>query len=65
MGLVFFRFLFGALLLVAMGCFAASLITGNLAWRRRGVAILKWTLLAAVAFFAILMVPIWLEPKGA
>lgn len=57
MGFLFFRILFGILLLTAMGCFAASLVTRDLAWRRRGVLILKWTLIAAAAFFAVLLIP--------
>ncbi len=54
-----FRFIFGGLLLAAMFCFGASLITYNPAWRRRGIVILKWTLAAVVIFFAVLL---WQRP---
>lgn len=54
--MVLFRFVFGLLLFAAIGCFGMSLVTRDLAWRRRGIAILKWTVLAAVGFFAVLIV---------
>ena len=54
--MVLFRFVFGLLLIAAMGCFGMSLVTRDPKWRRRGVLILKWTLLAAVGFFAVLIV---------
>jgi hypothetical protein len=43
------------LLLVAAGaCFALYAGTGNLKFRRIGLVVLKWTLLAALGFFAAL-----------
>jgi hypothetical protein len=53
---VLFRFVFGLLLLAAIGCFGMSLVTRDPKWRKRGIAILKWTLLAAVGFFGVLAV---------
>mgnify|MGYP001764708667 CR=1 FL=1 len=50
-----FRIVFGLLLLASIGCFVAYIGTRQLAWRQRGIAILKWTLLAAFGFFAVLI----------
>ncbi|MEK8025668.1 MAG: hypothetical protein RLY78_575 [Pseudomonadota bacterium] len=50
-----FRLVFGLLLVAALLCFAFALATGQGVWRRRGVLLLKWTLLAAAGFFAVLM----------
>ena len=49
----------GALLvlLAAAGiCFALHAATGNPKYRRLGLAILKWTLVAAVGFFLVLFI---------
>jgi hypothetical protein len=44
------------LLLLAAGvCFAFYAGTGQPRWRRWGWVILKWTLLAAAGFFAVLI----------
>lgn len=51
-----FRLVFGALLLASAVCFAIYISTRELVWRQRGVVILKWTLLAAFGFFAVLLV---------
>ncbi|MBU6259242.1 MAG: hypothetical protein KGL18_12960 [Burkholderiales bacterium] len=50
-----FRLVFGLLLVAGVLCFAMYIGTGQVAWRRRGVVIVKWTLLAALAFFAVLI----------
>jgi len=50
-----FRLVFGLLLVSGVLCFAMYIGTRQLAWRRRGVIIVKWTLLAAFAFFAVLI----------
>ena len=36
-------------------CFAMSIATGQAVWRRRGVVIVKWTVVAGLAFFAVLI----------
>jgi hypothetical protein len=51
----FFRLVFGALLLAGAVCFAMYIGTRQLVWRRRGVVIVKWTLIAAFGFFAVLI----------
>ena len=50
-----FRLVFGLLLLAGLLCFAMYIGTGQTAWRRRGLVIVKWTVLAAFGFFAVLI----------
>jgi hypothetical protein len=50
-----FRLVFGLLLVAAVLCFAMYIGTGQVVWRRRGVVVLKWTVLAALGFFAVLI----------
>lgn len=54
--MVLFRVLFGLLLLASVLCFAMYIGTRAPAWRLRGLALLKWTLIAAAAFFGVLIV---------
>jgi hypothetical protein len=39
-----------------VACFALYIATGQVVWRKRGVVIVKWTLVAALGFFAVLIV---------
>jgi hypothetical protein len=50
-----FRLVFGLLLVSGLLCFAAYVATGNQAWRRRGIVIVKWTVIAGLGFFAVLI----------
>jgi hypothetical protein len=50
-----FRLVFGDLLVAGILCFAAYVATGQAVWRRRGLVIVKWTVLAALGFFAVLV----------
>jgi len=50
-----FRLIFGLLLVGALLCFAMALGTGQPLWRQRGVLLLKWTLIAALGFFGVLI----------
>ena len=50
-----FRLVFGLLLLAGLLSFAMYIGTGQVVWRRRGLVIVKWTLLAAFGFFAVLI----------
>jgi hypothetical protein len=43
------------LLAATVLCFALHALTGVVAWRRRGLTILKWTVLVGLAFFALLL----------
>lgn len=49
------RLVFGLLLAAGVLCFALYVGTGQVAWRRRGVLIVKWALIAAGGFFAVLI----------
>jgi hypothetical protein len=49
------RLVFGLLLLAGLLCFAMYIGTSQVVWRRRGLVIVKWTLLAAFGFFAVLI----------
>ena len=53
--MLLFRLVFGLLLVASVLCFAMFIGTGQAVWRRRGVVVLKRTLLAAAAFFAVLI----------
>ena len=50
-----FRLVFGLLLVAGILCFAMYAGTGQTVWRRRGVLIVKWTVVAALGFFAVLI----------
>jgi hypothetical protein len=50
-----FRLVFGLLLLAGLLSFALYIGTGQAVWRQRGLIIIKWTVLAAVGFFAVLI----------
>ncbi|MBX3600201.1 MAG: hypothetical protein KIS83_21595 [Rubrivivax sp.] len=50
-----FRLVFGLLLVSGLLCFAMYIGTGQLVWRRRGIVIVKWTVIAALGFFAVLI----------
>lgn len=53
--MLLFRLVFGLLLVASVLCFAMFIGTGQPVWRRRGLVVLKWALLAAAAFFAVLI----------
>jgi hypothetical protein len=50
-----FRLVFGLLLLAGILCFGMYVATSNPVWRQRGLVIVKWTVLAALGFFAVLI----------
>jgi hypothetical protein len=50
-----FRLVFGLLLVAGIACFAAYIGTGNAVGRQRGIVVIKWTVLAALGFFAVLI----------
>lgn len=53
--MVIARLLIGLLLFAAIVCFAFSIATGQVHWRRRGIVIVKWTQIAGLAFFGVLI----------
>ena len=52
--LIFRAFVFFLLVASAL-CFAFYLGTGNAGYKRWGLVVLKWTVVAALAFFAVLL----------
>jgi len=53
--MVLFRLVFGLLAVAGLLCFAAYIATGQPGWRRWGIVIIKWTLIAVLGFFAVLI----------
>jgi hypothetical protein len=53
--MLIFRLVFGLLLVAGLLCFAAYIATRNPLWRQRGLVIVKWTVLAGLGFFAVLV----------
>jgi hypothetical protein len=54
--MLLFRWLLILLMLAAGACFALFAITGQPRFKRYGLLILKWTLVSAFGFFAVLTV---------
>jgi hypothetical protein len=50
-----FRWIVLLLLVAGILCFAMYIGTGDVRWRQRGLVIVKWTVLAGLAFFAVLI----------
>jgi hypothetical protein len=50
-----FRLVFGLLLIVSLVCFAMFVATNQPLWKRRGLIVFKWTIIAALGFFAVLI----------
>ena len=50
-----FRLVFGLLALAGILCLAAYIATGHPVWKVRGYVILKWTVLAGLGFFAVIL----------
>ena len=53
--MMIFRLIFGLLLVSGLLSFALYIGTGQVVWRQRGIVIVKWTLIAAFGFFAVLI----------
>ena len=53
--MLLFRLVFGLLLVAGLLCFALYIGTRQPVWRQRGTVIVKWTVLAACGFFAVLI----------
>ena len=49
------RWIFMLLAVAAVVCFAFYIATGEMRYRRIGLLILKWTVTAGLAFFAVLI----------
>ena len=53
--MMIFRLVVGLLLFAAVVCFAFYIGTRQAIWRQRGIIVIKWTVMAGLAFFAILI----------
>ncbi|MDZ5455521.1 hypothetical protein [Azohydromonas lata] len=52
--MLIFRLVFGLLLVAGLLCFAMYIGTKDVRWRRRGLVLVKWTVLAGLGFFAVI-----------
>ncbi|RQO62460.1 hypothetical protein DBR47_04295 [Paucibacter sp. KBW04] len=53
--MMIFRLVVGLLLFAGVLSFALYIATGQVVWRQRGLVIVKWTVLAGLGFFAVLI----------
>jgi hypothetical protein len=53
--MLLFRLVLGLLLLASVLCFGMYIGTSQPLWRRRGMLVLKWAMLASVGFFGVLI----------
>lgn len=53
--MLIFRLVFGLLLLAGILCFALYIGTRDTRWRLRGVVLVKWTVLAGLGFFGVIL----------
>jgi hypothetical protein len=53
--MLLFRWIVGLLAVAACFSFAMYIGTRDRAWLGRGIAIVKWTVIAALGFFAVLI----------
>jgi hypothetical protein len=53
--MLIFRWIVLLLLVAGLLCFAMYIGTGQRRWREIGIRIVKWTVIAALGFFAVLL----------
>jgi hypothetical protein len=53
--MMIFRLVFGLLLLAGLMCLATYVATKDPVWRRRGLVIVKWTILAGIGALAVVL----------
>ncbi len=53
--MLIFRLIVLLLLVAGLLCFAMYIGTGQPRWRAYGIRIVKWTVIAALGFFAVLL----------
>jgi len=51
-----FRALLFLMLVAGVGCFAAYAVTADVKYRRWGLRVVKWAIVAGLVFFAVLIV---------
>ncbi len=52
--MLLFRAVLLLLLIAGLVCFALYMATGQVKWRKMGLLIIKWAVIAGLAFFAVL-----------
>ena len=52
--MLLFRTVVLLLLIAGLLCFALYIATGQARWRRIGLVVVKWTVIAGLAFFAVM-----------
>ena len=53
--MLIFRWLVGLLLVAGLVCFALYIATGEQRYRRLGILLVKWTVIAGLGFVAVLI----------
>ena len=53
--MLIFRWLVLLFLVAGLLCIAMYIGTGQLRWRQLGIVVVKWTVIAALGFFAVLI----------
>lgn len=53
--MVVIRLVFGLLLLAGLACFGLAITTRDPKWRRLGIIIIRWTVVAGLASFGVLL----------
>ena len=53
--MMIFRLIFGLLAVAGVLCFAMFIATSQPVWKQRGLLIIKWSVIAALGFFAVLI----------
>jgi hypothetical protein len=53
--MLIFRTLVLLLMVAGLLCVGLYMATGQIVWRRRGLVVIKWTVIAGLAFFAVLL----------
>jgi len=54
--MLIFRLIFSLLLVAGLVCFALYFATRQPIWRKRGVVLMKWTGIAVLAIFGVLII---------
>ncbi|XHS78594.1 hypothetical protein ACFJGW_01095 [Burkholderiaceae bacterium UC74_6] len=54
--MLIFRLVFGLLIVAGLVCLALYIATRQPVWRQRAVIILKWTVIAILAIFGVLII---------
>jgi hypothetical protein len=54
--MLFFRAVVLLMLVLGVACFAVYALTGSLQYRRVGIRVVKWTVVAGLVFFFVMIV---------